>query len=95
MDNLVDMIYAALEELTKQRFELPAFSTLDRLTGRIRMPLFSNQWKMVDESRYLYTTHFILALKAYLYGTVPSHSPPPGGSSSASRSVAPEPEYAP
>src|SRR2546423_9675427 len=36
MDNPADMLNAALEELIKQRYELPAFSTLDRLTGRVR-----------------------------------------------------------
>ena len=36
MDNPADMINAALEGLIKQRYELPAFSTLDRLVGRVR-----------------------------------------------------------
>lgn len=36
MDNPADLINAAIEELIKERYELPAFSTLDRLTGRVR-----------------------------------------------------------
>src|SRR5438128_2485680 len=34
MDNPADLINAAIDELVKQRYELPAFSTLDRLVGR-------------------------------------------------------------
>jgi hypothetical protein len=36
MDNPADLINAAIDELIKQRYELPAFSTLDRLVGRVR-----------------------------------------------------------
>lgn len=36
MDNPADLINVALETLIKERYELPAFSTLDRLIGRIR-----------------------------------------------------------
>lgn len=36
MDNPADLINVAIEELVHQRIELPAFSTLDRLAGRIR-----------------------------------------------------------
>jgi Domain of unknown function (DUF4158) len=36
MDNPADMLNAVLEELIKQRYELPAFSTLDSLAGRVR-----------------------------------------------------------
>jgi TnpA family transposase len=36
MDNPADLINVAIEELIKQRYELPAFSTLDRMAGRIR-----------------------------------------------------------
>lgn len=36
MDNPADLINVAIEELIKNRYELPAYSTLDRLVGRIR-----------------------------------------------------------
>lgn len=36
MDNPADLINIAIEELIKERCELPAFSTLDRLVQRIR-----------------------------------------------------------
>ena len=36
MDNPADLINVALETLLKERFELPAFSTLDRLVRRVR-----------------------------------------------------------
>ncbi len=35
-DNPADLINVALEELVRARRELPAYSTLDRLAGRIR-----------------------------------------------------------
>jgi len=36
MDNPTDLINVALEELIRRRYELPAFSTLDRLAHRVR-----------------------------------------------------------
>lgn len=36
MDNPADLINVALERLIKESYELPAFSTLDRLVGRVR-----------------------------------------------------------
>lgn len=36
MDNPADLINVAIEELVRQRIELPAFGTLDRLSRRIR-----------------------------------------------------------
>lgn len=36
MDNPADLINVALETLIKERYELPAFSTLDRLVRRVR-----------------------------------------------------------
>ncbi len=48
MDNPADMINAALEELIKQRFELPAFSTLDRLTRRVRMLVYGRICRLVQ-----------------------------------------------
>ena len=35
-DHPADLINVAIEELVKQRYELPAFSTLDRLIGHVR-----------------------------------------------------------
>ena len=36
MSDPADLINVAIERLSQQRFELPAFSTLDRLVGRVR-----------------------------------------------------------
>ena len=36
MDNPADLVNVALETLVKERFELPAFSTLDRMVRRVR-----------------------------------------------------------
>ena len=36
MDNPADLINVAIEELVKERYELPSFSTLDRLVGHLR-----------------------------------------------------------
>ncbi|EMX0193121.1 Tn3 family transposase [Bacillus cereus] len=36
MDNPADLINVSIEELIKERYELPAFSTLDRLARRVR-----------------------------------------------------------
>lgn len=36
MDNPADLINVSIEELVRQRIELPAFSTLDRLSRRVR-----------------------------------------------------------
>lgn len=36
MDNPADLINVAIEELIRRRYELPAFSALDRLAGRVR-----------------------------------------------------------
>ncbi len=36
MDNPADLINVAIEELIRRRYELPAFSTLDRLARRVR-----------------------------------------------------------
>lgn len=36
MDNPADLINVAIEKLVRQRIELPAFSTLDRLSRRVR-----------------------------------------------------------
>ncbi len=36
MDNPADLLNAAIEELVRAHYELPAFSTLDRLTAHLR-----------------------------------------------------------
>ncbi|OUA98017.1 hypothetical protein BK706_02980 [Bacillus thuringiensis serovar leesis] len=36
MGNPADLINVSIEELIKERYELPAFSTLDRLARRVR-----------------------------------------------------------
>ena len=46
MDNPADIINAALEELIKQRYEMPAFSTLNRLTRRVRTLVYGRLCQM-------------------------------------------------
>ena len=46
-DNPADLINVALEELVRARCELPAYSTLDRLTGRIRTEVNGAIFEMV------------------------------------------------
>lgn len=48
MDNPADMINATLEELINQRYELPAFSTLDRLAGRVRTLVYGRIYRAVQ-----------------------------------------------
>ncbi len=36
MDHPADLINVAIEELVKERYELPAFSTLDNLVAKVR-----------------------------------------------------------
>jgi len=48
MDNPADLINAILEELIKQRYELPAFSTLDRLVGRVRTWVYGRIYQAVN-----------------------------------------------
>ena len=48
MDNPADLINAAVDELIKQRYELPAFSTLDRLVGRIRTLVYGHIFRVVN-----------------------------------------------
>lgn len=47
MDNPADLINVALEILVKERFELPAFSTLDRLVRRVRVVVNRRFWNIV------------------------------------------------
>ncbi len=47
MDNPADLINAAIESLIKERYELPAFSTLDRLVRRVRFLVNSRIWNTI------------------------------------------------
>jgi len=49
MDDPADLVNVAIEELIKERFELPAFSTLDRLTKHTRYAVNSRLFSRVDE----------------------------------------------
>lgn len=70
MDNPADMINAALEELIKQRYEMPAFSTLDRLTGRIRTLVYGRICRTVQRRM---TEDQKLSLEALFEVQLPSH----------------------
>lgn len=48
MDNPADIINVAIEELVRQRIELPAFSTLDRFAGKIRHTVNQSFFDMVN-----------------------------------------------
>lgn len=47
MENPADIINAAIDELVKQRYEMPAFSTLDRLVKRIRALVYERMFRIV------------------------------------------------
>jgi TnpA family transposase len=47
MENPADLINAAIDELVKQRYEMPAFSTLEYLVGRIRALVYGRIFRMV------------------------------------------------
>lgn len=49
MDNPADLINVALETLIKERYELPAFSTLDRLVRRVRTLVNSRFFASVSQ----------------------------------------------
>ena len=49
MDDPADLINVAIEELVKERFELPAFSTLDNLARHVRYAVNSRIFARVDE----------------------------------------------
>jgi hypothetical protein len=49
MDNPADLINVAIEELVRQRIELPAFSTIDRLSRRIRTLVNQRFFNSVEE----------------------------------------------
>jgi hypothetical protein len=46
-DNPADLINIALEELVRRRFELPAFSTLDRMAGDIRQEVNEGNFALI------------------------------------------------
>ena len=73
MDNPADMINAALEELIKQRYELPAFSTLDRLTGRVRALVYGRIYRTVESRMTAEIQH---GLEKLLEIQTPSHRSP-------------------
>ena len=61
MDNPADLINAAIDELVKQRYEMPAFSTLDRLVGRIRALVYGRIFRRVamlitEDSQLIFET---------------------------------------
>ncbi len=61
MENPADLINAAIDELIKQRYELPAFSTLDRLVGRIRAFVYGRIFRRVgtlitEDSQLIFET---------------------------------------
>ena len=47
MSDPADLINVAIEHLVKQRFELPAFSTLDRLVGRVRQQVHGHLYDQI------------------------------------------------
>lgn len=47
MDNPADLINAAIETLIKERYELPAFSTLDRLARCVRLLVNRRFWERI------------------------------------------------
>lgn len=49
MDDPADLINVAIEELVKERFELPAFSTLDTIARHVRYTVNSGMFARVDE----------------------------------------------
>jgi hypothetical protein len=48
MDEPADLVNVAVEELVKERFELPAFSTLDRLARKVRHSVNARLFSRVD-----------------------------------------------
>ena len=49
MDDPADLVNVAIEELVKERYELPAFSTLDRLTRHVKHAVNARLFARVDE----------------------------------------------
>jgi Domain of unknown function (DUF4158) len=55
MSDPADLINVAIERLIEQRFELPAFSTLDRLVGRVRHHVHQHLYDQITQ--WLSPTH--------------------------------------
>lgn len=49
MDDPADLVNVAIEELVKERYELPAFSTLDRLSRHVKHAVNARLFAEVDE----------------------------------------------
>ena len=50
MSDPADLINVAIEHLVEQRFELPAFSTLDRLVGRVRHRVHQHLYTQITQA---------------------------------------------
>jgi len=50
MSDPADLINVAIEHLVEQRFELPAFSTLDRLVGRVRHHVHHHLYTQITQA---------------------------------------------
>lgn len=50
MEYPADLINVAVEELVKERYELPAFSTIDRLVGQIRTAVNSRLFHRINSA---------------------------------------------
>jgi Tn3 transposase DDE domain/Domain of unknown function (DUF4158) len=70
MENPADLINAAIDELVKQRYEIPAFSTLDRLVGRIRALVYGRIFRRVAT---LITPEVQLVFETLLDAGTPVH----------------------
>lgn len=64
MDHPADLINVAIEELVKERYELPAFSTLDRLVRRIRTATNTRLFHRMSEAMTAKEQQFVDQLLA-------------------------------
>jgi hypothetical protein len=64
MDHPADLINVAIEELVKERYELPAFSTLDRLVRRIRTATHTRLFHRLSEAMTAKEQQFVDQLLA-------------------------------
>jgi len=64
MDHPADLINVAIEELVKERYELPAFSTLDRLVRRIRTATNARLFHRISEAMTAKEQQFVDQLLA-------------------------------
>ncbi|MEM1395475.1 MAG: DUF4158 domain-containing protein, partial [Cyanobacteria bacterium P01_H01_bin.150] len=81
LDHPADLINVAIEELVKERYELPAFSTLDRLIGHIRTMvnnrLFQRVSSVLGITEILYLDQLLLRdIEESLYTLNLLKSPP-------------------